>query len=503
MPLFLRLSRCWREALENKDWEDVCLPYEVLTPLFKSMIGATYKTASGSTLTIKGAVQKRDRKAFVLECSSCSKDEELWYQGSIISDRSRLNNGIIPCGCGILPKFNKKQKDILFDRYAKRCNYKLINKNSDNWLVSCHVCSEDEELWPLNSIKVNYKHVLRGNPVCGCNSQVNWTRRQCKLLAERYCKANNYIFLGFEDNKPLISNRIQVFNPITENTWFASLYASITKEKQDPSLEGERLSVIKTLPDEIHIKDFIDTGSFPEGYIFKKNKIKTDKRNTKDYWDCYCPYCSDIDNIYVKNGCCRIFTSMTSSLKRGILPCRCSKNHKYSEDEAKVLSKITCEHNNGRFINIIGDYNGIDKVKIKWLRPDDIVAEVLLRDLRRGKTGLNPHGFDPSKPASIYITRWYGYCESYLKFGITNRDVKVRVSEQDSASKHLDYEILYEGYSDDGGLIQDIERKCKQSLNTGACSEKLLPDGYTETVYDTEDNLNSLLQIINSYLNTQ
>lgn len=263
---------------------------------------------------------------------------------------------------------------------------------------------------------------------------------------------------------------------------------------------------IKTIDCQQHISDFLSTGSFLEGTVFKRNRERKTSKGYYMYWDYSCPVCSNDE--YVQAGLCSgVFTNTSGNLKSGKKSCRCIDSYRWTQEQREHQINKICKQEGIIFIGWAdGGYENAFS-KILWNcgknNHQSTTDDFINAGRRCGCYRETLHGFNPTKPASIYITRWYGYCESYLKFGITNRDVKVRVSEQDSASKHLDYEILYEGYSDDGGLIQDIERKCKQSLNTGACSEKLLPDGYTETVYDTEDNLNSLLQIINSCLNTQ
>ncbi|AUR94331.1 hypothetical protein NVP1193O_200 [Vibrio phage 1.193.O._10N.286.52.C6] len=127
-----------------------------------------------------------------------------------------------------------------------------------------------------------------------------------------------------------------------------------------------------------------------------------------------------------------------------------------------------------------------------------------LANLKRGQKGCScaPFGgFDPSKPAHFYIVRWFGYGESYIKFGITNREVMDRISEQNNASAHLDYEILHTFYHESGQLVWDCERLIKSSMQTAVCPKELLPDGYTETIHDTIDNLHTLVYSVDEYLN--
>jgi hypothetical protein len=107
--------------------------------------------------------------------------------------------------------------------------------------------------------------------------------------------------------------------------------------------------------------------------------------------------------------------------------------------------------------------------------------------------------FNKSLPANLYIVRWYGYGNSYLKFGITNKEVVSRVSQQCSQSRHLDYVILQIFYSVSGQSVWDCEKVIKKSIKGSICPKKWLPDGYTETVDDTPENLTKMVEIISTF----
>lgn len=129
--------------------------------------------------------------------------------------------------------------------------------------------------------------------------------------------------------------------------------------------------------------------------------------------------------------------------------------------------------------------------------------EMFTGNLNRGQVGCCckvDGGFKVELPSYIYIVRWYGYCESYLKFGITNREIMDRISEQDTESKHLDYEILHTFYHESGQAVWDCEKLIKQSVQTSVCPKELLPDGYTETTNDTPEVLQQMLNIIEDNL---
>ncbi|CAH9013251.1 conserved hypothetical protein [Vibrio phage 424E50-1] len=107
-------------------------------------------------------------------------------------------------------------------------------------------------------------------------------------------------------------------------------------------------------------------------------------------------------------------------------------------------------------------------------------------------------GFSRSKSADFYIVRWYDDNVSYLKFGITNQEIIQRIKQQ-SRKSHLDYTILHEFYHEDGNVAADCEKYLMSVMETGVCTKELLPDGYTETCHDTQQNIDLILSQVNKF----
>lgn len=111
-------------------------------------------------------------------------------------------------------------------------------------------------------------------------------------------------------------------------------------------------------------------------------------------------------------------------------------------------------------------------------------------NLKQGKVpcSCSSGGFDKNKTTTFYIVRWFGFGHSWLKFGITNRSVIDRTKEQEYKSK-LDNVKVFEVTEGDGHRLARIESELKRVMDTHRCPKKWLPDGYTETVDDTDFNL--------------
>ena len=62
-------------------------------------------------------------REFILECETCSRDDELWPLGSITSLKGHLVSNQIPCGCAFNPKWSEDQFKIKVQRECKTRGY--------------------------------------------------------------------------------------------------------------------------------------------------------------------------------------------------------------------------------------------------------------------------------------------------------------------------------------------------------------------------------------------
>lgn len=111
--------------------------------------------------------------------------------------------------------------------------------------------------------------------------------------------------------------------------------------------------------------------------------------------------------------------------------------------------------------------------------------------------------FNMEIPATLYITEWYGFCESYLKVGIT-KDYENRVYSQGFSSS-LDYKTIKTFYFSTGREAFNIELDIKRTLKTKmkACPKEWMKNGWTETVENTTENLETMINIINKYISAK
>ena len=93
-------------------------------------IGDTFKTKHGNILEVKestGEFRSNGAEIYILECNICSnEDPELWYYGSIKSDKYCLNRGQTCCGCS-KAIYTAKQWKIRLERKCLEKGFDIIN----------------------------------------------------------------------------------------------------------------------------------------------------------------------------------------------------------------------------------------------------------------------------------------------------------------------------------------------------------------------------------------
>ncbi len=110
----------------------------------------------------------RSDKFYIIKCSVCSQDFNLFGQGYFRSMKSSLNSGRIPCGCSTSPKWSEEQYRVLCSRKAKEIGYTFIAFVGD-WLAKYTkikmLCEKHGE-WESGAIG-NLLNQGYGCPMCG------------------------------------------------------------------------------------------------------------------------------------------------------------------------------------------------------------------------------------------------------------------------------------------------------------------------------------------------
>lgn len=235
----------------------------------------------------------------------------------------------------------------------------VIGVNNNNkvgvaskFICECSVCSKDEELWPVGSIKNRKSNLLKGELSCGCTSNPRWTQTQYEVRIRRECNERGYIFHGFDLGKTEgifkgASTYLDLENTATGNRWKSTKICKFFSGGGDPVVKAVKSKEASRKGDNQHIKDFIKAG-FTEDYRFWRSE-RLGSTGRKLYWYYICPICSNDE--YVKNDLCTgIFESHASALKSGTKSCRCSRNYYWNTKQREYQIKKLCLEENLRFI---------------------------------------------------------------------------------------------------------------------------------------------------------
>lgn len=122
-------------------------------------------------------------------------------------------------------------------------------------------------------------------------------------------------------------------------------------------------------------------------------------------------------------------------------------------------------------------------------------AGINKRTYGRGCPSCAKSGYSLSKPANLYVVRWYNKDFEFLKIGITNNSVKSRIGQQ-KRNTNYNADIIKVFHFNDGLKCYNMEKLIKNKFCTGVIDKELFGDGFTETT-DIK-NLDSILQLIES-----
>lgn len=127
-------------------------------------IGTTFPTPKGGTITV---MSKLPKNKYMINCSICSKDKELYPDGFSIG-KSNLKSGAVPCGCARSPRWVEFQYRIRIERECLLRNYKFhgfLTQGVVNNKTKIHLeCLKDGCHW--KSMNVNGFFTDKGCPDC-------------------------------------------------------------------------------------------------------------------------------------------------------------------------------------------------------------------------------------------------------------------------------------------------------------------------------------------------
>ena len=368
-----------------------------------------------------------------------------------------------------------------------------------SYILTCSVCSKDKELWPYGSITSTKGSLMKGSLPCGCTRSPRWSEDQWMVKILRVCEERDITFIGVAEKWRGKETKLKLKNNTTGNVWESTTVNGLVNRGKGDPMEGiRRRNHSRTREVGEMIQCFEGSGNFISGCEF--HRIFTGKG--RGLWEFVCPICK-FDNFVTSCGSPSSFITLGSTLLAGCLPCRCSKGYKWNKKEQIYRVEEFLKDRGDLFINEVHPYKG-SKTDILWFSQDCGHKNISsINKILGGQRCSTCHkgGYSKGHRGVFYITRWVFDEGSYLKYGITNVDARSRCLRHKRGSLgDPHFEILHEFSSDNGEDAALCESKVKLEFSSEVgCERELLPEGFTETVKDTPENLNMILQIISTF----
>lgn len=157
-----------------------------------SFVGTEFVSAKGGILTVVALLDKRQAggiKRYKLTCSICSKDTELWPDGSICSNKGNLGNLKSPCGCSKAPKYSCDQIAVMVKRKVSEKDIEFIGFVGDyqgsktRLHLRCKKHGDWSTSWVLSVLHSNCGCPKCGDEMCGIRNRMNPDDARARFMA--------------------------------------------------------------------------------------------------------------------------------------------------------------------------------------------------------------------------------------------------------------------------------------------------------------------------------
>lgn len=130
-------------------------------------------------------------KFYILKCSKCSQDSELFGDGYFRSRKSSIVKGTVPCGCSKKPEWTKEQFTVLCSRKAEEIGYKFLGLEGEWKGHSTKIkmlCKKHSE-WSSGNIH----HLINNGVGCpGCRTGVEVKTKPDDVMIDSFYKSGAF-----------------------------------------------------------------------------------------------------------------------------------------------------------------------------------------------------------------------------------------------------------------------------------------------------------------------
>ena len=250
----------------------------------------------------------------------------------------------------------------------------LKDISTTKYIITCSICSQDEELFPYKSLITRKANLLKNESPCGCGVSYRWSEEQTLLRVKRDCTSRGSVtLLGFVEpwagNKTKLKLRCDYDGNIWDTTTVSNFFCSrntIHKNTNCCQVCTQKLAIkTNTKSDSSLIAAFISSGSFLEGTVF----TRCENVNGRYRWEVKCPICS-VDEYTTHGVCSGLFSSTSARLRVGGKSCRCSKNYRWTREQREYQILKLCTSEGLCFKGWMGEYKN-KNTKFKWICKGD------------------------------------------------------------------------------------------------------------------------------------
>ncbi|AUR86263.1 hypothetical protein NVP1084O_056 [Vibrio phage 1.084.O._10N.261.49.F5] len=342
------------------------------------------------------------------------------------------------------------------------------------------------------------KDLYRYPHSCTCNYRDYSDNEKIKTDIMGTLKYPYWEFKNFDSDVLNSNTRVSFYCHKHSKDFNVNLSHVFTKRYNCKDCKNEHLSEVGFEPLS-SILEKANKHKLPDIFNLSRSDFKDSKGQKKVTYSC--SNCSF--DIYVKEQVCSgVFTTDATRLKSGSRSCRCG-SFRPNLPQQTLRVQLKLDTLGGEWVGWESEDKYRAKDNFHCRCPEGHNYTVSVDNFIRHGLRCNScvkYGFDYNLPAELYITRWYGFGESYLKTGITNSDATYRVYKQSLINTSMDYELLYRIPFNRGEDAHIVEQEVKRLVGSYTAPRKRLPSGFSETSEDSVENLNKILSIAGFYL---
>lgn len=367
-----------------------------------------------------------------------------------------------------------------------------LKGSSRKYKVECSVCSSDKELF--ESIWLRKGDLLSGKLSCGCSSRFNYSERQNLILCKRKAALVGANFIGFTGEYLGIKTKVEFVD--SHNITQSNMYLSYFLKRYEPNNRVRASAKNVARFDDSHYSDkLVNKFNFPQGTILRR---VIEDGNLTSKFSVYCPVCAKSD-LCLSGVSSPWFEAHYANLCKGNKPCFCSPVYRYSKEEYEQRLK-TALIGFGTFVSISDNFSGSTS-RFKWTCDCGSERDQAICDFLSGRRCPNcaSHGFKDDKPANLYAVLWSCGEHSFVKVGITNNSVSIRLQQQQLNTKFKPKEIL-EIFFEKGFMARKLEKEILgQFKKDSSVTKEVFSDGYTEVL--DKDSFQDIKRVLENYAN--